>query len=70
MRVRGATSDTAIYWATIVIARTAGTNIGDLLAFRKGLNLGLPLSTLVTGLLFFGLVLFGVRRSAAVSRNA
>ena len=68
--VRGATSGMAVYWCGIVTARAAGTNIGDLLAFRKGLNLGLPISTLVTGLLFFGLVLFGTRRRSIVPQDA
>jgi uncharacterized membrane-anchored protein len=36
------------YWATIVAARTAGTTLGDFLANRHGLNLGLPLSTACT----------------------
>ena len=29
------------YWLTIVAARTAGTTLGDLLASRRGLGLGL-----------------------------
>lgn len=32
---------TAYYWLTIVIIRTAGTNVGDFLAGRDGLHLGL-----------------------------
>ena len=60
--VRGATSDTAPYWCAIVVARAAGTNLGDLIAFRKGLNLGLPASSLLTGGVFLGLVLFGNRQ--------
>jgi uncharacterized membrane-anchored protein len=42
------------YWLTVVMVRSAGTAAGDLVASR-GL-LGLPLSTLVTGLLFVGLL--------------
>lgn len=57
-RVRGVTSDTAWYWCAVVVARAAGTNLGDLLAFRKGLNLGLPASSLLTGGVFLAFVLF------------
>ena len=42
------------YWATIVMVRTAGTDVGDFLAGRH--ILGLPLSTLVTGLAFVALL--------------
>ena len=37
------------YWAAIVAARTAGTTLGDMLASRHGFDLGLPLSTAITG---------------------
>jgi uncharacterized membrane-anchored protein len=63
-RWQRASSDTARYWLAIVLARAAGTNIGDLIAFRKGLNLGLPASTLLTGLVFVAFVLLGSRRAA------
>jgi uncharacterized membrane-anchored protein len=43
------------YWATIVMIRAAGTVIGDFFASRN--MLGLPLSTLITGILFIGLLL-------------
>lgn len=36
------------YWAAIVAARTAGTTMGDFLPSRRGLDLGLPLSTAMT----------------------
>ena len=36
------------YWAAIVAARTAGTTMGDFLPSRRGLDLGLPLSTAIT----------------------
>jgi hypothetical protein len=42
------------YWATIVMVRAAGTDVGDFLAGRH--ILGLPLSTLVTGLAFVALL--------------
>lgn len=61
-QVRRTNSDTPLYWLTIVLARAAGTNVGDLIAFKKGLNLGLPASSLLTGLVFFGLVWAGNRR--------
>lgn len=53
------------YWLTVAVARTAGTAIGDWLAETKSLNLGLPLSTLLTGLAFVAvLVLWRSRRRA------
>lgn len=42
----------ALFWLTIAIARTAGTAIGDCLAEDSRLNLGLPLATLISGLIF------------------
>jgi uncharacterized membrane-anchored protein len=45
------------YWLTIVAARTAGTTLGDLLASRRGLGLGLWISTICTGLLLAGIVI-------------
>jgi uncharacterized membrane-anchored protein len=48
------------YWATIVMVRAAGTDVGDFLAGRH--MLGLPLSTLVTGLAFVALLVFWTDR--------
>jgi uncharacterized membrane-anchored protein len=45
-------SGVAIYWLTVAVARTAGTAIGDWLAENKITNIGLPISTLLTGLVF------------------
>jgi len=47
------------YWASIVAARTAGTTMGDFLASRHGLDLGLPLSTALTACLLAGAVILG-----------
>lgn len=66
---RRTTSTSSLYWVTIVTARMAGTNVGDLMAFRKGLNLGLVTSTLVTGGVFFGWVLVGWLRSRRMVRR-
>lgn len=41
-----------MYWLVIAVARTTGTAIGDWLAENKILNLGLPLSTLLSGVTF------------------
>jgi uncharacterized membrane-anchored protein len=46
----------AIYWATIVMVRAAGTVVGDFLASDN--LLGLPLSTASTGMLFVALLIF------------
>jgi uncharacterized membrane-anchored protein len=42
------------YWLTVVMVRAAGTAVGDLFAGRH--MLGLPLSTLLTGVLFVALL--------------
>lgn len=44
-----------VYWATIVMIRAAGTAVGDVLAERN--NLGVALSTAVTGLVFVALLI-------------
>jgi uncharacterized membrane-anchored protein len=51
------------YWASIVAARTAGTTLGDLLASRHGLDLGLPLSTALTGSMLAAVVILWPHRS-------
>jgi uncharacterized membrane-anchored protein len=59
------------YWVSIVAARTAGTTLGDLLASRHGLDLGLPLSTTITASMLAIIVLFWPHPSnvnAAVAR--
>ena len=52
------------YWLTIVAARTAGTTLGDLLASRRGLGLGLVVSTICTSLLLAGIVILWRSRRA------
>jgi uncharacterized membrane-anchored protein len=49
---RGLFASVSYYWFTIVVVRAAGTAVGDYLAGSRILNLGLPLSTLCTGLVF------------------
>jgi uncharacterized membrane-anchored protein len=58
------------YWLTVVAARTAGTTLGDLLASRRGLNLGLVISTICTSLLLAGILILWRRRSAERLREA
>jgi uncharacterized membrane-anchored protein len=53
------------YWASIVAARTAGTTLGDLLASRHGLDLGLPLSTAITASMLAAVVVFWPHRNTA-----
>jgi uncharacterized membrane-anchored protein len=43
------------YWLTVVSIRAAGTSVGDLLSGRN--LLGLPMSTLATGLLFIAILI-------------
>jgi uncharacterized membrane-anchored protein len=64
----GHRADTELcYWLTIVIIRTAGTNVGDFLAGRDGLDLGLRVSTACTGLLLLGTALVWRQRPDAAS---
>jgi uncharacterized membrane-anchored protein len=58
------------YWLTVVAARTAGTTLGDLLASRRGLGLGLVVSTICTSLLLAGIVILWRNRSGAELRKA
>jgi len=53
---RGALVGKAAYWITVVGVRSAGTTVGDFLAFRHGVGLGLPLSTLVSGMAMVGVL--------------
>jgi uncharacterized membrane-anchored protein len=58
------------YWLTIVAARTAGTTLGDFLASRRGLNLGLVVSTICTSLLLAGILILWRDRRATRLREA
>ena len=49
---RGLLVNLWLYWLTVVTVRAAGTSVGDFTAH----NLGLPVSTLVTGLMFVALL--------------
>ncbi|MBC2665334.1 hypothetical protein H7F51_07365 [Novosphingobium flavum] len=49
---RGTFATAMGYWAAIGLARTAGTAMGDWLAENHLLNIGLPLATLITGMVF------------------
>jgi uncharacterized membrane-anchored protein len=60
----------AWYWLTIVAARTAGTTLGDFLASRRGLNLGLVVSTICTSLLLAGILILWRDRRATRLREA
>jgi len=45
------------YWLTVSVSRTAGTAMGDWLAENKILDIGLTVSTLITGCVFVGILL-------------
>jgi uncharacterized membrane-anchored protein len=51
------------YWLVIGVARTTGTAIGDWLAENKMLQIGLPVSTVVTGLAFVGVIVLWRNRT-------
>lgn len=45
------------YWAMVMIARTTGTAMGDWLAENKVVDIGLPVSTLMTGTAFVAMLM-------------
>ena len=55
------------YWASIVAARTAGTTLGDYLASRHGLDLGLSVSTFLTGCMLAAVVVLWPHRREMIS---
>jgi uncharacterized membrane-anchored protein len=58
----------AAYWFVVAVARTTGTAIGDWLAESPIINLGLPLSTTISGLTLAAvLILWPGRSPAAVT---
>ena len=63
---RRAATVMALYWTIVAVARTAGTAIGDWIAENKIIKVGLPLSTLLTGLAFVGVLVLW-RSQAKVS---
>ena len=58
LSVRLGHMSTPWYWLTIVAARTVGTTLGDYLASRRGLALGLPISLACTGSLLLAILVF------------
>lgn len=50
------------YWAVVLAERAAGTPIGDGLASRRGVGLGLQVATVVTGALFLAALALRARR--------
>jgi uncharacterized membrane-anchored protein len=66
----GALAWIPFYWLTVVAIRAAGTAVGDYLSGRD--LLGLPISTVVTGVLFVALLLLwkGTERSNAIAGTA
>jgi len=59
------------YWLTVAVARTTGTAIGDWLAESPIPNLGLPLSTLITGTALAAVLILwpGGRPQAALAQT-
>lgn len=57
VRMSAAVSNRASYWVVIVAVRTAGTNLGDYLAGRHGLNIGLPTGAVLSALTLIGVLL-------------
>jgi uncharacterized membrane-anchored protein len=57
LRSRPAVATKPSYWCAIVAVRAVGTTVGDYLAGRRGLGLGLHVSTPATGLLLIAVLL-------------
>ena len=53
------------YWATVGVARTAGTAIGDWLAENKTFNIGLTVCTVITGIAFVAVLVLWRSRNPA-----
>jgi uncharacterized membrane-anchored protein len=53
---RGLIQTLFYYWLTICVARTAGTAVADMLAENEKLNIGLVVSTVITGIVFVGVL--------------
>jgi uncharacterized membrane-anchored protein len=68
MRRRSTVQTVAVYWITVAVARTAGTAIGDWLAENKFTDIGLPLSTVLSGCAFVGVLLFWPRPAGMPDR--
>ncbi len=45
-----------VYWIAVAVARTTGTSMGDWLAENDSLDIGLPLSTCITGAIFLAIL--------------
>ncbi|WP_068079980.1 COG4705 family protein [Novosphingobium rosa] len=56
-----------LYWVVVAVARTAGTSMGDWVAENDMLNIGLPLSTALTGAAFVLCTLAVARRQRALA---
>ncbi len=67
MLPQGGAASIGTYWTTVAIARTAGTAIGDWLAENRLLNIGLPLSTLSSGVAFVAILILWRRRVVMAS---
>lgn len=59
-----------LYWLVVAVARTFGTAAGDLLADDPRLDIGLGLSTLITGLTFLAVLTLWSRGRVARSATA
>lgn len=62
--LRGRWIGVVSYWLTIVVVRTVGTNLGDFMAGREGLHLGLPVSTPLSAVLLLAVLVAWPRRLA------
>ena len=70
LRSRVAWQTVAMYWVTVVAVRTAGTNVGDFIVVRHGLDLGLPLATALSGCALLAAIVIGRRQPAASPARA
>lgn len=57
------------YWPVVVMVRAAGTAVGDFLASHRGLGLGLPVSTAITGVAFVAALIVWKKTSATTNTS-
>ena len=62
VRIGTGMADRASYWVAIVAVRTAGTNLGDYCAGRRGFNIGLQADAALFGVVLIALLLLWPRK--------
>ncbi len=69
VRIGAGLTDRGSYWIAIVAVRTAGTNVGDFFAGRRGFNIGLPMDTALFAALLVACLVLWRRQPALVAQD-